>query len=987
MSADRPTAKQPKIVGRRGRLLGPGRRWRLAVPGLLVVHVALALGSVRDMSTSCDEIAHLTAGYTKWRTGDFRMVPEHPPLAHLWSAIPLLFMDVKLPSLSLPSWWRSDQWGFGAAWFYEVGNDPQRLLFAGRSMIVLLSAALGLTVFIWSRRLFGSAGGLVSLGLYVFCPTMLANGSVVTTDMAAGLFFTLATMTAWSALHRISVGTVIGSGAALGGLFLAKMSAVLIVPVYLLMLAARIVSAATLPVQIGRRRELRSRLSRLVAHLAVAGVQCLVIVAVVWIGHGLRYAAMRDAVAGRDRLPMLVPTAPPEIDDWGHLLERPGLAGEVIALFRRARLLPEAYLYGFTYAFNMTRGRSAFLDGDRSVRGFYRFFPCSFLYKSTLPSLAVLAIAVVGMVRRSPRPARAAAGAAEKPSGLYEWIPLLALLAVYGTTAICSSFNIGHRHILPVYPPLYVLAGAAAWGWKALGRAIRAGVIGLVLLHAAACMSAFPYYLAYFNWIAGGPSRGHRHLVDSSLDWGQDLLRLSRWLKANKLLAAGKDKDGGASALYLSYMGTGSPEYYGIRARPLPTFPEIRHDEVPGPLTPGVYCISATNLQMVQILPASRWTRKQEELYQRCLGRIRSMQQANTDAPDRPWQKGSGTAEARILESENRVRPGDRPLMPRAPEEAESSGIPDYTVACLRFGRLCAALRQREPDAHAGHSILVYHLSQADIDAALFGPPPELAEDDAETLAEMGHLFAESGAPALAEEHYRLALRLRPDDAEIHHNLGVVLGHQGRREEEIAELREAVRLRPGFAVARENLGNALTVTGRSEEAIAQYKEAIRLGPRKPEPYASLGDVYATLGRPDLARPYYEKLVELRPRWAEARASLADSLAGVHEFDLAIAQYQEALRLRPDWPAMHNKLGIALARRGRLAEAAMSFAEALRLQPGVASVHLNLANALLGMERHEDAGRQFEEALRLEPGLRPAEEGLRAARERRLGTAP
>lgn len=917
------------------------RLWIAPLVGLLLaLHVALGFSAAIDQCTTCDEIAHLTAGYAKWKTGDFRLVPEHPPLAQLWAALPLLVMDVKFPTLDQPSWWTSHQWNFGAAWFYETGNDPQRLLAAGRFMMALLSAALGLTVFLWSRRLFGTAGGLISLALYTFSPTLLANGALITTDLAAGLFFLLATGAVWMALHRVSIRTVAMSGLALGGLFLAKMSAPLIAPIYAILLAARMIRPAPLPVELGRGWLVRPRVRRLAIHAGVAVAQLAILIGCIWIGHGMRYSAMKEAVAWRDHLPVPEGTLPAGVESWDHVLQRAGPMGDVVDAARRLRVLPEAYLYGFIFAIDMTRGSDAFLNGQRAVGGFTQFFPYTFLVKSTLPFLVLPIFSLVAGAYLAPRrQAPAGDGVDRRETGpplIYELTPLLALLLVYWLSAVMSSFNIGHRHLLPTYPPLFILAGslAAVPLWRS--RAWRGGVIALLGLHAAASTSVWPNYLAYFNVIGGGPAEGFRHLVDSSLDWGQGLPGLKRWLDAN---ARGE-------RVYLSYMGNGSPSYYGISAENLPTFPPKPLNSLLEPLTAGVYCISATNLQLVRILPASAWTEELERLYQLGIARVRELNHASD--------------------------PGAGPPV--------TSRVPDEVLVRLRFARLCAYLRLRRPDAVIGHSIFVYRLSQGDIDAALFGPPPEAAHDDPESLYRMGDMFAEMGAARLAELFYQLALRLRPDEARVRHNLGVVLGQMGRIQESLTELREAVRLQPDFADAYENLGNALSVSGDLVAAAPAYERAIALNPRKPEPYASLADVYALRDDLNRAAAMYQKVLTLRPNWPEARSSLASVYARQGRMDLAAGEYREALRLRPNWAAVQNDLGTILAEQKQLDAAIEAFDAAVRLQPSVAVFHFNLANALLRRLRCAEAIPQFNEALRLEPNMEDARKGLEKALE-------
>jgi hypothetical protein len=144
-------------------------------------------------------------------------------------------------------------------------------------------------------------------------------------------------------------------------------------------------------------------------------------------------------------------------------------------------------------------------------------------------------------------------------------IACLALpVVVYALLTLMRGLNIGHRHLLPVYPFLFVGAGrAAAWAWPSRTRA-PAWRRALIVALAAGCLAApacvHPDYLAYFNGLAGGPAGGHRWLVDSSLDWGQDLPALARWQREN-----------GVRPLRLAYFGTADPVAYGLDAKWLPS--------------------------------------------------------------------------------------------------------------------------------------------------------------------------------------------------------------------------------------------------------------------------------------------------------------------------------------------------------------------------------------------------------------------------------
>ena len=47
-------------------------------------------------------------------------------------------------------------------------------------------------------------------------------------------------------------------------------------------------------------------------------------------------------------------------------------------------------------------------------------------------------------------------------------------------------------------------------------------------------MSVYPHFTAFFNRAAGGPANGPRYLLDSNLDWGQDVKKLKAWLAESR---------------------------------------------------------------------------------------------------------------------------------------------------------------------------------------------------------------------------------------------------------------------------------------------------------------------------------------------------------------------------------------------------------------------------------------------------------------------
>ena len=159
------------------------------------------------------------------------------------------------------------------------------------------------------------------------------------------------------------------------------------------------------------------------------------------------------------------------------------------------------------------QGHPTYLLGQTSRSGWWYFFPVAIAVKTPIPFL-ILAGAGVWLALRNRR-------------GSPAWIPL-AFVAGILAVAMSSHINIGLRHILPIYMGFSVLGAVAVtrarWKWTAAAVAV------LLLWLAVSSIASHPDYLAYFNEAAG--SQPEKFLIDSDLDWGQDVTRLGRRLQA-----------------------------------------------------------------------------------------------------------------------------------------------------------------------------------------------------------------------------------------------------------------------------------------------------------------------------------------------------------------------------------------------------------------------------------------------------------------------
>jgi hypothetical protein len=226
----------------------------------------------------------------------------------------------------------------------------------------------------------------------------------------------------------------------------------------------------------------------------------------------------------------------------------------------------------------LSKGNPTFLLGQYSATGWWYFFPFVFAVKTPLPTLILIAVGIVQGYR-----------ARDWKNAAFLLIPVI----VYFGMTIVSPIDIGYRHLLPVLPLLLILASRAvpsSFNLKAWPTFVLAG---LVLWLVVESVAVAPHYLAYFNEAAGGPSNGYQVLTDSNLDWGQDLIGLRDYMNRN-----------GVESVSLSYFGSTPPEAYGIKYVPLISYPrhmfataqDLRILLHP---PPGVYAISATNLQGV----------------------------------------------------------------------------------------------------------------------------------------------------------------------------------------------------------------------------------------------------------------------------------------------------------------------------------------------------------------------------------------------------
>ena len=522
---------------------------------LLVLLLQLGFSASRN-SITWDEDNHIYSGYMSWKTFDFGLNPEHPPLVKSVATLPLLWMDLKLPVMEDRNF-KFQAFLGGKDFLFK--NPADTMLFRARMAASIFALLLALLVFLAAKEMFGTGAGFVSLAILVFDPNLVAHGAVVATDVALSCFL-FATVYAF---HRYvkapSFGRSILVGLS-GGLALAsKHTAILLLPILLIISLAEIFrTQRSADPPSGETTGQRAK--RIAGAFLLASVLA---VAVLWAFYGFRYNAR----------PAPLQLNPPYEEFVNRLQSRSDIW--LLSTIGRLHLLPESYLFGLTDVRYMSYAYTSFLFGKIYPHGVWFYFPAAFAIKSSLTFLLLFALSLWAIVR----------GKLRGRETFFLTIPPL----IYLIVAMAAGMNIGVRHILPIYAFLTVLAGGASWKYMKQDRRWAVPIVALLMFQAVSTTRTFPAYVAYANELWGGPSETYRYLTDSNVDWAQQLKDTKKYLDAH-----------GVKNCWFVYFGEGviDTSYYGIPCKQLPTADSlwIREPADAPPSVDGTFLISAGDL-------------------------------------------------------------------------------------------------------------------------------------------------------------------------------------------------------------------------------------------------------------------------------------------------------------------------------------------------------------------------------------------------------
>ncbi len=513
---------------------------------ILWAFFAHVLFIARATSMTIDEGLHIASGYTIWRTGDYRLIEEHPPAVKLWLAIPVLPLAGLPDPTELPAWEE-------AATTERTESLPllhmaqqllypslpvDRWLIPARAMSALLGCLLLAVILRWARERVGIKMGLAATLLASLDPNLLAHSAIAGTDLGTTtlILWTLWEATRW--FRRPTLSHAVRLGILLGLALAAKLTALTLLPAMAIVGMTHLL----LPRRTGLGRWQFIRLSSTV--LAVCAL-------VFWAAYGFQVGRLPG-------LPLPVPAA--------------------------AHAIPVSRLLSHSAG-----GHQAYLLGENSDHGWWSYFPLAFLLKTPIPLLLILAGGALHWIREI----------VDRRSWVQWLLSIPALFAMtYGVISLLSTLNIGYRHLLPLVPLGYIGGASALTSLARKETAVPHRWVGsvtalLVAIQMGSVLSLSPYLLSYFNELVGGPRQGWRYLADSNTDWGQGYKALAQFQDERHI-------DHVKLAAFIFY----DPAVYGVRYEPLTPLrgdtPPVFPSRFAPP--PGDYVISMTPLDGIPLV-------------------------------------------------------------------------------------------------------------------------------------------------------------------------------------------------------------------------------------------------------------------------------------------------------------------------------------------------------------------------------------------------
>ncbi|MCA9026019.1 MAG: phospholipid carrier-dependent glycosyltransferase [Planctomycetaceae bacterium] len=472
---------------------------------LLAVFLMLGVHTASRKTITHDEIWHLPIGILNLQTRQFHFEDLNPPLTRMLAGIPGWMFGPKVETGN----------GFSEIAIKYIREHPGHRTWYiwGRVFNLLFSVATILIACRWAREWYGNAAAVMTALLACTEPNLIAHSSLVTPDAGLMLGFTatLYLLSRWweHPTWRMAILLGVVSGLTQG----TKFTAILLYGVILIVGGLAIFRP---------RGEDKSR-SRIMSQWLTV----LMISLVAWNGTYLFKGTGRPLASYQ----------------FGSQAMR-SIQEALSPVGQLPVPLPESYMTGIDrQRAVMEQQHPIYLDEQWSLQGFRSYFIRTLQYKLSHGLQALLLIGLAMCLLRGERFRRIKI--------IVLWgLPCLLLIGI----ASFSSMQLGVRYILPLLPLMILFASPVAEWITRQSPLPKWGIVTAIVIVMMLPLRYHPDHLAYFNEAAGGPIGGRYHLLDSNLDWGQDLYLVRELME-----------DEGLEEIGLVYFGTLPPDVLGIK--------------------------------------------------------------------------------------------------------------------------------------------------------------------------------------------------------------------------------------------------------------------------------------------------------------------------------------------------------------------------------------------------------------------------------------
>ena len=533
----------------------PFRRSRTLVILLLAIHALLLGYSATKHSPTALEGPLLAAGVSHWELGRYELYRVNPPLVRMVAAIPVMIVGCETDWKRFVDGKRTrPEYTIGSQFIEINGERSFWLMTLARWACIPFSLIGGLYCFFWARELFrNDMAGLIALTLWCFDPLILGNGALITNDVAATSFGIVAGYYFWHWLKSPTWRRCFIVALALTLAILAKTT-------WLFLFGLWVVMAIW---WFGMKYWNREPIGR---KFSIIGLQVVVMFFLsVWfinIFYGF------DGSLENYGDYSFVSKKLSAIDN-----KHPFLASLPVPLPKQFVIGIDTQICDFE-----NYGQQSYLAGYWQDRGWYHYYVYGLLVKWTHGTQILLLLVVLMSICWT-----------KYRVSSDEWVLIIPALTVLLLVSSQLEFNMHFRYVLPFAGLALIFIGKVAslmekgWFW-------RVAVSLLIVSSIASSLWNYPHSLTYFNELSGGTKNGHKHMLHSAIDWGQDLTYLKKWLDDHPEIKL----DG------LVYHGGFEPSAIGIKC-PRPPVGQDTSDTVPQDISkvgpqPGWYALSTNSL-------------------------------------------------------------------------------------------------------------------------------------------------------------------------------------------------------------------------------------------------------------------------------------------------------------------------------------------------------------------------------------------------------